>query len=152
MQHVDVQRQIGSPVTDCGLFSIASAICLCNKLDPHAVGFDQSKIRGHFVDCIEQEKFTQFPAASGDWDLETYTRKMCRFTAHAGVHGKRKMWLRVNACKEWYHIIIMMCCNINIEVFNSDKTFCVYSWLIPLLLVCFVPKLFMALQIRVLWS
>ena len=42
VQHIDVQRQIGSPAADCGLFSIAFAVCLCNKLDPHAVGFDQS--------------------------------------------------------------------------------------------------------------
>ena len=39
MQRVDVQRQIGSPAADCGLFSIAFAICICNKLDPHTVGF-----------------------------------------------------------------------------------------------------------------
>ena len=32
----------GINAADCGLFSIAFAVCLCNKLDSHAVGSDQS--------------------------------------------------------------------------------------------------------------
>ena len=66
VQHVDVQRQIGSPAADCGVFSIAFAICIYNKLDPHTVGFDQSKMHSHYVACIERERFTHLKTKAAE--------------------------------------------------------------------------------------
>ena len=43
LRHVDVQRQIG--FDDCALFSIANAITLCMKRDPHTVSYIQTAMR-----------------------------------------------------------------------------------------------------------
>ena len=122
-QHVDVQRQIGSPAADCGLLSIAFSICICNKLDPHTVGFDQSKMRSHYVACIERERFTQFPATSKPRrprsryiytkDVRIYCTCRCPWDKKDVVKGPL---VQCKSCKELYH---MMCCNINIDVVNS---------------------------------
>ena len=51
----------GKSAAECGLFDIAFAVCLCNSLDPHTVGFDQSKMRCHFVASIERDSPSQSP-------------------------------------------------------------------------------------------
>ena len=57
--HVDVQRQSGG--SDCGLFAIAFTLMLCQRKDPRTVSFLQSSMRGHLVQCFEQEVISDFP-------------------------------------------------------------------------------------------
>lgn len=56
---VDVQCQSGG--SDCGLFAIAFALMLCQREDPRTVSFLQSSMRGHLVQCFEQEVIGDFP-------------------------------------------------------------------------------------------
>ena len=56
---IDVQHQSGG--SDCGLFAIAFAMALCSGKDPHLLTFDQSKMRAHFIKCIEMQDNNNFP-------------------------------------------------------------------------------------------
>ena len=47
--------------TDSGVFAIAYAVEVLNGNDPQLVRFDQSKLRGHLVCCLENNKLTPFP-------------------------------------------------------------------------------------------
>ena len=46
---------------DCGLFALAYALELALKKDPLTLIFDQTKMRGHFLSCLEKEEAEQFP-------------------------------------------------------------------------------------------
>ena len=58
-QALSVQKQHGNK--DCGIFSIAFAVELCNGNDPEAVYFDQSKICHHLLKCLECKELKPFP-------------------------------------------------------------------------------------------
>ena len=46
---------------DCGLFALAYALELALYKDPSTLIFDQTKMRGHFLSCLEKEEAEQFP-------------------------------------------------------------------------------------------
>ena len=57
-----VQKQKGAH--DCGLFAIAFATKLCFSQDPIGVSateFSQDALRGHFISCLENSYFMNFP-------------------------------------------------------------------------------------------
>ena len=55
-----VGKQVGSD--DCGLYAIAILTALAYKINVAEVKFDQSKMRRHFIDCIEAKFLTLFPS------------------------------------------------------------------------------------------
>ena len=55
----NTQFQKGS--SDCGLFSIAYATDLAYGNDPASYRYDQTKLRSHFLECLEKEFLTPFP-------------------------------------------------------------------------------------------
>ncbi len=46
---------------DCGLFALAFATALCNKQDPCALSFNQSKLTHHYNVCVQSKCATMFP-------------------------------------------------------------------------------------------
>ena len=44
---------------DCGVYAIATCVSLANGTSPHL--YDQTKMRGHLIQCFENLKFTKFP-------------------------------------------------------------------------------------------
>lgn len=56
---VKVQCQVGN--NDCGVFAIANAYSLCERLDPHLVTLDQPHMRKHLIKCFRDGYFTPFP-------------------------------------------------------------------------------------------
>jgi len=56
---VNMQQQNG--INDCGLFAIACAFELANNKNPAEIMFDQSKMRDHFDECINENIITSFP-------------------------------------------------------------------------------------------
>ena len=54
-----VQQQKG--YTDCGLFAIAFALELANSKDPATAIFNQKKMRGHLLSCLEFGTMKRFP-------------------------------------------------------------------------------------------
>jgi len=45
---------------DCGLFSIANAITLCEGRDPSSIFYNQSFMRAHYDKCILNKEFSRF--------------------------------------------------------------------------------------------
>ena len=59
IRYQDAQWQ--SNGCDCGLFALANATSLCYSTNPCKVTYDQSKMREHFLQCIEEGKMAPFP-------------------------------------------------------------------------------------------
>ena len=108
INHVYVQRQIGS--SDCGLFSIAFAIALCQGQDPSTLQFNQSLMRSHLKSALEAGILTQFPTR------EANTKRRHRIYASTRVDVYcvcRAPWSRLDSskggmiqchsCNEWFH-------------------------------------------------
>lgn len=58
----DVQIQSGA--NDCGLFSIAFAVCLCQGKDPCRFFWRQELMREHLTACFSQQRMSLFPGKS----------------------------------------------------------------------------------------
>ena len=59
LEIVPIEKQIGG--RDCGLFAISISVALCLGLDPATLKFDQTLMRPHFVDCLENGHLSPFP-------------------------------------------------------------------------------------------
>ena len=59
-QCVKIEKQTG--VDDCGLYAIANATCVCFGQDPALMKFNQSLMRLHLAQCIDNKKITPFSA------------------------------------------------------------------------------------------
>ena len=62
IEWVDMNKQKGGH--DCGLFAIASAVCLSNGGDPRKQAFDQSVTREHLALCVDCEEISSFLVTS----------------------------------------------------------------------------------------
>lgn len=60
------QKQRNS--NDCGLFSIACMMSLCNGQDPANAKYDLRYLRSHLVDCLEKKFLKEFPKYMGHVD------------------------------------------------------------------------------------
>ena len=54
-----VQQQEGAH--DCGLFAVANAVEVCVGGNPEMVQFEQSEMRSHLINCLEQKCLQPFP-------------------------------------------------------------------------------------------
>ena len=57
--HTYTQNQVGG--SDCGLFAIAFAVLICLGMNPSKFIYDQENMRRHLIECIENQKFSNFP-------------------------------------------------------------------------------------------
>ena len=58
-QKCPVQNQVGG--SDCGLFAMAFAVSICLGVNPSKFIYDQEKMRRHLTECLENQKFSNFP-------------------------------------------------------------------------------------------
>ena len=56
---VDVQQQTGG--VDCGFFALAFAEWIARTGTVPTVQFDQSKLRQHMIECLQNNEITPFP-------------------------------------------------------------------------------------------
>ena len=56
---IEIPQQLGA--NDCGLYAIANAAALCFGMDPATLHFNQSLMRLHLIQCLEQKRITHFP-------------------------------------------------------------------------------------------
>lgn len=59
VQFHKVQQQLNA--TDCGLYAIAFAVCVCYGNMPDAIVFDGCLMRGHLYRMLIQNRFVEFP-------------------------------------------------------------------------------------------
>ena len=50
---------------DCGLFAIASAVCLAEGQDPAEVNWDVHLMRPHLLQCLQKACMDAFPTMEG---------------------------------------------------------------------------------------
>ncbi|XP_019636874.1 PREDICTED: uncharacterized protein LOC109479362 [Branchiostoma belcheri] len=60
IDYVPVQQQTNS--SDCGVFSVAFAVCLVFANDPRHVTFDVPRMRPHLLKCLKEGSITMFPS------------------------------------------------------------------------------------------
>ena len=97
-----VQRQLNHD--DCGLFALAIATDLCHSVDPVTQSYDQSKLRQHYVNCLESRKMAPFPKTSRRVIHHLGTEKqtiaiycVCR------LPNDKQEYVQCFHCHGWYH-------------------------------------------------
>ena len=124
LYHVDVQRQVGG--SDCGLFTLAFAVSLCMRKDPHTERYAQTEMRQQFARCFEEKEMTSLPNSNGRRRLERHRiihRKkvdvfcICHLPWDK-YNGKRGPLVQYIGCRECYH---QNCSNINQDIVNQPS-------------------------------
>ena len=59
MHMMNMAKQYGG--TECGLYAIATMVCLAFGDDPTTVVFDQSMLRSHLGECYTKKHLEPFP-------------------------------------------------------------------------------------------
>ncbi|KAL9978130.1 hypothetical protein ACROYT_G015617 [Oculina patagonica] len=97
------QQQIGGK--DCGLFAIANTIALANGVDPATVRFQQTKMRKHLQQCLENHTFTMFPHSSNESTSHRIRTRKDQVSLHCLCHkhypGSKTF--QCTSCKTTFH-------------------------------------------------
>ena len=117
--------QIQSNSVDCGLFALANALTLLNDSDPTKVVYHEEKMRSHFISCILNRDFSNFPVLNllqVPRALERHQHipvcLMCRQSHLLNFFGSNfKALYQCGYCKCWYHEH----CKMFHENFSSQK-------------------------------
>ena len=102
VQILQVQQQRGPD--DCGLYSIAFALEVCEGNDPQSVEFSQHLMRSHLYNCLQHMKLTPFPKQSirsiyskvNIFHIEIFCH--CRMPEEADTD-----MVECTVCESWYH-------------------------------------------------
>ena len=112
---------------DCGLFAIAFAVDLANKMDPSKAQYDDKKLRQHLLHCLESRKVSPFPKINGgryrkcNPKFETFeVFCICRDVFfESDTKDNAYFMAECCNCGEWYH---RKCTSIPDKVFTCNKT------------------------------
>ena len=127
VRHVDVQRQSGG--SDCGLFVIAFALLLCQRVNPCTQTLIPSVMRSHLLRCFEDEKITNFPTslksqrtARAKIISEQFVDVYCTCRLPRNKHyDKLGALIQCDKCKKRYHTI---CCGISSTSIHDSCFLC----------------------------
>ena len=104
LKHKDKSLKCSTPGrgSDGGVFSIAFAVALCFGLNPAKLIFNQEKMREHFLCCILEQKFNNFPL-----NIHTYWKTKNTVTVQEnifcicrGLYDSER--IQCTNCTEWY--------------------------------------------------
>lgn len=101
LKYKDTQKQLGS--SDCGLFAIASATALILGYQSGEYIFDQSRMRRHLLQCLENRKMALFPTKKRREQRKDITSS---FEVYCICHMPEDVslnWIQCSECGEWYH-------------------------------------------------
>ena len=101
IQYVDVQWQ--SNGYDCGLFALANATALCDGTDPSTLSFDQSKMRQHFLACIEKNNLQQFPVRGQRRIIRPPHIQKVEVFCVCRLPDDGSEMIQCCQCQEWFH-------------------------------------------------
>ena len=73
---LNMQQQSG--FDDCGLFAIACAFELAISINPANIKFDQSKMRNHLAECINENIIKRFPQCDRKSKIKYLLHRMNR--------------------------------------------------------------------------
>ena len=102
LHKVPVQHQAGG--SDCGLFAIAFAVALCFGLNPSKLNFQQHKMGDHFLHCLAENKFTNFPFnINPNWKKKKIVTQKEKIFCSCRVLYDSEM-AKCISCDEWFHL------------------------------------------------
>ena len=108
-----IQQQVGG--TDCGLFAAAVVTAIATGSDPIYLTWIQTKMREHFIKCIETENITLFPSVTrgkrtGKVPIpHRYTIdcicdcNLPEFAYAGSIEDGSTYTIQCDACNFWYH-------------------------------------------------
>ena len=99
-----VQQQSGS--LDCGIFTVAFAVELCQGNDPVEVLFCQNEMRNHLVSCLDIGKFQSFSRMKrrikrAQMKNEYIIYAVYCFCRYPDIYDENMIECPI--CQEWYH-------------------------------------------------
>ena len=108
-----VQQQEGAH--DCGLFAVANAVEVCVGGNPEMVQFEQSKMRSHLINCLEQKCLQPFPKCRSTSFVKdspprpTRTKKIIKLYCSCRMpEAYDTKMISCDVCKAWY-ISLQLC-------------------------------------------
>ena len=98
---IPVQRQAGG--TECGLFAIAFAVALGLGFNPTKLLFKQESMRGHLIDCLTKQEFSNFSfSINTNWrKKKTVIIRENIFCICRGLYDSEMV--QCISCSEWFH-------------------------------------------------
>ena len=111
-----IQQQLDS--SSCGLFSLANAYTICEGKDPTLIKYDTSKMRYHFLSCIQEKVISAFPSVnievtcSGPFSTYTETFSIHCICCLPDRRDSGEGMICCSKCKEKFHLI---CLGIDLE-------------------------------------
>ena len=101
---VHTQQQVGS--SDCGLFAIANVMALASGIDIERVTFRQTKMRSHFLQCLQEQRLTMFPHKVSDSSNSRLRRKVFVITmnCHCNAFLPNSNLIKCSECNKLLHL------------------------------------------------
>ena len=107
IKKVPVQQQLPGAL-DCGLYAVAYATEICYGKDPAVVNFQQSQMKSHLKQCLENGRITRFP------QVQTLIKNRgLKPTRSILIHVELYCYcnmpedyddmIQCETCKEWFH-------------------------------------------------
>ena len=97
----DVQIQSGGG--DCGLFSIASAVCLCQGKDPCKFSWTQELMRKHLAACLSHQRLMLFPGKSRKVSVKIKRTILIPVFCSCRMPENKMGMVQCSLCEERHH-------------------------------------------------
>ena len=98
----DIQHQDNG--TDCGLFSIANTIALCEGKSPQTYNWVKRTMRKHLADCFKRGKISLFPFSSDTRSNKGITNKeIIKVYCYCRQPKSTEPMVTCIECIQWFH-------------------------------------------------
>lgn len=101
IRYMDVQWQGNG--CDCGLFALANATALCAGTEPTSVTFEQSKMRKHFLACLEKNCMMPFPIRGQRRRVSPARIETVNIYCVCRLTDDGSQMIQCSHCQEWFH-------------------------------------------------
>ena len=93
------------------MFAIAFAVSICLGTNPSKFIYDQTKMRPHVNECLEDQKFCNFQfRVNTNWNKKKVIKKKI-YTAFVVVDSMTVKWCSVTSAKHGYTTAVWMHCS-----------------------------------------
>ena len=121
INYIDVQTQ--SNCSDCGVFSLAFGISLCQGEDPSTISCITYQLRDHLYKCLENHKMSTFPRRNHQRIARSGHQETFNFYCECRLPRYGKM-IECGQCKEWFHKKCVVAPNAVWKKGNTTQWFC----------------------------
>ena len=116
---VNIAKQGGA--TDCGLYAMATVVCLVTGVDPGTVGYNQAEMRSHLAKTLETGILTPFPVIKCRRPVDRVVKTMeCLVYFSCRLPDMGEKMVSCDQCDEWFHLS----CISNSTMIASKSWFC----------------------------